>query len=213
MMAELSRNDSMVVEFINNITLTEQRPIAYPPLNTTSPRPEELALQWLIVNDTLKLLPDSPDGRFRLKQRYALLTLWFQQTSTNTTWLSKANWLTAADECSWAGIRTCNGQIQNAVTYILMSNNNMKGVIPADLGLLTSLEYADFRINAFTGTLPASIGNWTSIKAAAFNGNGFTGSMPNGICTLRTTNPSFMTLLADCNPPIEVTCPCCTQCF
>ena len=54
--------------------------IVYPLPLDTEPTPEELALDWLINTDPLKLTVKADGGRIRITQRFALLTLWF---STN----------------------------------------------------------------------------------------------------------------------------------
>ena len=72
-----NRTRTIVVE-VNNITLSGKK-IAYPPSTdfaTGASVPEELALQWLIERDPLKLLANEiGSDKFRLRQRYALLTL------------------------------------------------------------------------------------------------------------------------------------------
>jgi hypothetical protein len=233
---------SLLTSFINNITLSN-RTIAANGLT-----PEDRALNYLIVNDTtfnftqLLTLNSMMTNmvQFRICQRYALLTLWFQQVFTNTSWTRRNGWLVNADECSWFHI-TCapinlGGTVgtQNVVTAVCLNFNNMKGTIPADLGLLTALKYLDVGFNALTGTLPVSIGQWTAltvfgvaynaltgtlpasigswnqIQAAFFQDNQFTGTMPDGICPYINATISEQ-LQADCKS--EVNCTCCTLCY
>jgi hypothetical protein len=180
--------------------------------------------------------------QFRIRQRYALLTLWFQQAFTNTSWTNGNGWLNG-NECgnSWRGIICTSINLggtlgtQNVVTEVYLFNNNMKGTIPADLGILTALTsfdfsnnnaltgtlpasigqwttLTDFRVNgnALTRTIPASIGNWSQIQFALFHFNQITGTMPNGICPF--INPANgERLLADCAS--KITCTCCTLCL
>lgn len=93
--------------FINNITLSGAT-IPYPPVNNTA---EELALQWLIEEDPLELTSDSAPNLFRLRQRYALLSLWFQSI---VPWERSTYWLDS-DECGGYGIfceiRDLDGEI------------------------------------------------------------------------------------------------------
>jgi hypothetical protein len=101
---------SLLTSFINNITLSNRTIVA------NGPTPEDRALNYLIVNDTtfnftqlLSLTSMMTNMvQFRIRQRYALLTLWFQQAFTNTTWTNKGGWLLSANECDtfykWYGI-------------------------------------------------------------------------------------------------------------
>jgi hypothetical protein len=122
--------------------------------------------------------------QFRIRQRYALLTLWFQQAFTNTTWNNQNGWLVNANECNtWNGI-VCTpihlGGIvgtQDVVTTLNLVNNNMIGTIPADLGLLTALVYLDVQDNALTGTLPTSIEQWTALQLFSVGNNALTGTL------------------------------------
>jgi hypothetical protein len=182
---------SLLTSFINNITLSNRTIAA----NGTTP--EDRALNYLIVNDTtfnftqlltLNSMMTTNMVQFRIRQRYALLTLWFQQAFTNTTWSMGTGWLNA-NECgiSWYGI-SCTpiylgGTVgtQNVVTTVGLNNIKMKGTIPADLGLLTALTYLDVGTNALTGTFPASIGQWTALTSFNVGSNALTGTLPASI--------------------------------
>jgi hypothetical protein len=181
----------LLTSFINNITLSN-RTIA-----ANGPTPEDLALNYLIVNDTtfnfsqLLTLNSMMTNmvQFRIRQRYALLTLWFQQAFTNTTWTNRNGWLVNANECgnNWNGIGCASinlgGDVgtQNVVTAVNLFSNNLIGTLPADLGLLTALTYFGVRVNALTGTLPASIGQWTVLTYFGVTGNALTGTLPASI--------------------------------
>lgn len=68
----------VMVTFINGISLTG-RAIENPnAVDQSQWEAEEYALEWLLNDDPLQLSPDTPYHQFRIQQRYALLTLWFQ---------------------------------------------------------------------------------------------------------------------------------------
>jgi hypothetical protein len=180
----------LLTSFINNITLSNRTIVA----NGTTP--EDQALTYLIVNDTtfnftqLLTLNSMMTNmvQFRIRQRYALLTLWFQQAFTNTLWDRSGGWLMKTDECgdniSWYGISCASMSVegtvgmQNVVTQVDLFLINVNGTIPADLGLLTALTYFNVAGNALTGTLPASIGQWPALTYLDVGGNALTGTLP-----------------------------------
>jgi hypothetical protein len=82
------------------------RTIAASPM--TALEPEELALQWLIRNDTvLNLFPDTPIHRFRLQQRYALAILQVQWNGVNPYFVGA--------ECEWDGVTCQSVTLENAL--------------------------------------------------------------------------------------------------
>jgi hypothetical protein len=126
--------------------------------------------------------------QFCIRQRYGLLTLWFQQSFTNTTWTNRNGWLMNANECdNWYRITCTSFDLKGAVgrqyvvTGVDLYSNNFKGTIPADLGLLPALTFIDVQYNALTGTLPASIGQWTALTYFGVNNNEMTGTIPSSI--------------------------------
>jgi Leucine-rich repeat (LRR) protein len=181
---------SLLTSFINNITMSNHT------IAKNGPTPEDRALNYLILNDTtfnfsqLLGLNSMMTNmvQFRIRQRYALLTLWFQQAFTNTTWNSENGWLVNGNECdNWRGISCapvdlrCDVGVQNVVTGLNLFSNNIQGTIPADLGLLTALTNFNVGDNALTGTLPVSIGQWTSLKIFSVSINALTGTLPASI--------------------------------
>jgi hypothetical protein len=186
----VSTTQSLLTSFINNITLSN-RTIA-----ANGPTPEDQALNYLIVNDTtfnftqLLTLNSMMTNmvQFRIRQQYALLTLWFQQAFTSTTWRRTDGWLNG-NECgnNWYGIGCASinlgGDVgtQNVVTEVTLGSNSIKGTIPADLGLLTALTYFGVDGNTLMGTLPASIGQWTALEYFGASTNAMTGTIPASI--------------------------------
>lgn len=169
-----SRATAIAME-INSVTFSGT-PIAYPVEHIGDATPEEMSVQWLIEVDPLHLTSDSNSSKLRLRQRYALLTLWYH-TSSNT-WGNSTGWLEFEDECSWFGV-TCVETVRHendtdsrrAVSSISLSYNSLNGEFPPDLGLLTSLETLNLGLNEIFGSLPESIGQWSDIKFFEMNLN------------------------------------------
>jgi hypothetical protein len=200
------------------------------------PPAEDLALQWLIRDDPLQLLPDTEANKFRLTQRYAILTIWFQPADYDEAWVSTFGWLIPDEECKWYGM-TCvdtdfGGDLglQQEITGINMGYNNVHGTISSELGLLTHLESFvftnsgfhgtipdslglwtrlqtwDIRNSELTGTIPLSVENWTQIVNLYWTGTLLTGTVPRNLCKAST----LYYHIADC--PTEIICICCYNC-
>ena len=169
--------------FINNLTYAE---LLSPLQNDTNP--ELQALNWLIYNDPLQLVPQNDS--FRIRQRYALLTIWFHSENT-FDWVNSTGWLDYDDECTWFGISCSNIDygpkigLQMTVTAIDLGNNAIKGIIPSDLGLLSKLLLFSVESNQYYGSIPESIGRLTDLKYLLLGINGFmTGQIPESIGNL-----------------------------
>jgi hypothetical protein len=183
--------ESILTNYINSITLSK-RTIA-----KNGPTPEDQALNYLIFTDTtfndsqlLTLNSMMPNAvQFRIRQRYALLTLWYQQSATNTEWYRNSGWMENANECdNWAGISCAAADfggtvgIQNVTTAVDFKTNNVKGTISADLGLLNALTSFNVFDNRMSGALPESIGQWTNLTYFDISNNyGFNGTLPASI--------------------------------
>jgi Leucine-rich repeat (LRR) protein len=174
---------------------------------TTALEPEELALQWLIRNDTgLNLWPDTPIHRFRLQQRYALAILQVQRDGVNPYFVGA--------ECEWDGV-TCQSVdlgnvlgMQDAVTEILINtyngDNTRTGRLSEDLGLLPTLIHIIMSgcvlrcgKGGLFGTLPTQIGLLTNLQSLDLSRNVLTGRLPSQIgqlTSLQSFDVDFNTL-------------------
>jgi hypothetical protein len=182
--------------FINNITLTGRTIELLEPVDFSNPKTippdvptEELALQWLIqFNAQLQLSPDSESEREQLQQRYALATLWVNNTDfTNFTFGS------ADHECEWGGIICSNvdghmdseehaNSTNSTVTQIELRENRWKARLSDDLGLLSHVVYFDMSDNFLTGSLPTALAYWTDLKVLNTGTNDFLpGTLPDWI--------------------------------
>jgi len=178
----------------------------------TSPdSPESLALNWLINDDPLQLGTATPEDRFRLEQRYALLTVWF---SSPSAWTIEEGWLQDEDECDWYGV-TCDPvddddatEGQNAVTALELNANNLQ-LLPADISMLGRMTVLSMSGNSISGLLPYTVqgmtalevldvsnnrmsddlsnydwSNLTNLKTLRIGGNNFTGQLHESLWTL-----------------------------
>lgn len=98
----------------------------------------------------------------------------------------------------------------------LRRNAPLTGVLPTELGLLTSLEYLLLSHNEFSGQIPTELGAITSLKEVQLGKNSFgktlATSVPAEICSLKGASAAFSILVTDCDLA-NVTCDCCSSCI
>jgi hypothetical protein len=163
-----------ILEYINSITLSRRT------LTLLGTTPEDRAAQAVANDTSLRVCTDVE--KFRVRQRFSLLTLWFQQTG-RPSWTNTSGWL-SANECTWRGIR-CNFTqvegvvgLQETVIGLRLKNNLINGTLPPDLGLLTGLTVVDFNTNFITGTIPNEFGALTNIVEFGAHENALNGTLP-----------------------------------
>lgn len=121
----------------------------------------------------------------RACERAALMALYNSAGGPN--WRNKQGWDTSVDYCTWHGIRCHNNQLY----WIDLTNNNLTGIIPPDLGNLDQLENLTLMYNSLTGVIPREIGNMTNLQVLALNRNSLSGTIP-----VELSNLSRLTQLA-----------------
>ena len=122
--------------------------------------------------------------------------------------------------------------MSQSLQYFNVQNNLLRGAIPSEIGLLTSITTGLFlQRNRFTGRLPSEIGQlqqmlslrltgnalggevpedfarWNAIQEFRINANAFSGEIPGDLCRLFVVRGTES--YADCE---EITCVCCTHC-
>jgi len=148
----------------------------------TPDSPQNRALAWL-VNDTFQ-------GYYtedKLIQRYALATLFY---STNgDSWTSNSLWLDDGDECDrwwqFVGVVSCDSTT-GGIMALGLGNNNLKGTIPPEIGLLTSLLELGLTENDLRGTFPTQIGELTSLEGLNLQKTKLSGSIPQQLANMTT---------------------------
>jgi Leucine rich repeat len=189
-----------ILSFLNSITLSGQTLRYKNSAEIATSTAEEKAVHWLIETD---LDTDVNDQR-ALRQRYVLATVWFQN---GPTWKSTrdssalAKRLAANNECNWQNIRfgidwldvSCDGH--GTVSSIVSSSkrkDGLKGPIPADLGLLTSLTRLSLEGFQSTGTIPSSLGFLTRLSGLNLEDNQLNGTIPMEIGGLTSLYTLFL---------------------
>ncbi|MCP4220554.1 MAG: S8 family serine peptidase [bacterium] len=112
-------------------------------------------------------------------ERDALIALYNSTDGDN--WRSNGNWKKEdgsfndpGTEDTWSCIYIEN----DTVNEICMSNNDLVGTIPPEIGALVNCEYISIYNNSLTGTFPAEFGNLAALKELWINNNYLTGPIP-----------------------------------
>ena len=139
------------------------------------PPATDLALDWLINDDTMRLCPSDKS----LIQRFILATFYFSTggddwnecgrndygKKKNDEGASKCEdggkWLSPIPECYWYGNKCDN---QGSLVQIIMDNNSLRGEIPAILYLLPELKILALEKGYLKGCIPASFGEMVNLK-------------------------------------------------
>ena len=134
--------------------------------------PQNKALNWILYNDTMNLQYNSSN----LMQRYILMT--FFHNLSGEDWFRNDGFGTGQHECKWFGIG-CSSK--NNVKELKMENNNLRGSMPTEIGLLSSLEGLFFLRNKIQGTIPSEIGQLSKLSFLKVTSNSLSGAIPEEI--------------------------------
>ena len=141
-----------------------------------SSSPQAQALTWLSGNTRLAEYTEE-----RLLQRFVLATLYY---STNgDSWTNNLGWLSNDDECTWNTVNPLNCAAQE-MRIIHLSERNLQGTIPWEIGLLTSLIEIDLSLNSLDGLIPSSIGQLQQLEGIFLYFNNLWGTIPTEVGTL-----------------------------
>jgi Leucine rich repeat len=111
------------------------------------------------------------------------------------SWNKADRWMSEKGICSWYGVE-CEPREQEAtaennftpvthsyddnarVTALMLSENKIEGVIPAELAAMEKLITIDLQNNAFSHTIPSAIGKLTELRDLLLRQNSIVGSIP-----------------------------------
>ena len=99
----------------------------------------------------------------------------FYHATGGPQWTNNANWLTDRPLGEWHGIITDgNGR----VVELELSENNLTGIFPPELGQLSNLRKLEFYGNNLTGTIPPELGQLSNLTELWLSRNRLTGPIP-----------------------------------
>ena len=155
--------------------------------------PQGLATDWILNQDGAVTCPDDP----KFLQRWVLAVMYYStggdewiQCSANPLAtddcgsalpnVGATRFLSSGSECEWAGI-SC---IDDCVTEIEFEENNLNGIIPTEIGLLSDLAVWGMERGGLTSTIPTEVGLLTKLIFLDLDFNQLTGSLPSELFTI-----------------------------
>ena len=123
------------------------------------------------------------------------------QDTDGDNWTNNRNWLSNAQLDSWHGVTTDrNGR----VVELDLSENELNGTIPSELGSLTNLERLKLSKNQLRGPIPPELGNLSNLKFLDLYENRLSGRFPQSWATSPTWKrwPSSRTICVGQFPQI-----------
>jgi hypothetical protein len=106
------------------------------------------------------------------QEREALINLW--TTLDGKGWRRSQNWCSDKPLGEWEGIKTVSGRVEE----IKLTNNTLRGSIPASIEKLVLLKRLLLAENFVQGPIPEAIGKCTNLEVIMLNDNEITGDLP-----------------------------------
>ena len=102
-----------------------------------------------------------------------ILEILYNQTD-GPNWTDSTNWLTDAPLNDWFGVTAT----ADTVTGLNLSDNNLVGVLPPEIGGLANLEGLFLNNNRLSGAIPTELGGLESLERLVLSDNNLTGEIP-----------------------------------
>lgn len=113
--------------------------------------------------------------------RQALVALY--HAAGGPDWLDRTNWLSDQPLGTWFGVETEGGRV-TSLDLCGPGGNNLRGSLPAELGMLARLKDLRLSNNALTGPIPSELGNLTELEVLRLSNNALSGPVPSSVGNL-----------------------------
>jgi hypothetical protein len=104
----------------------------------------------------------------------------FWDSTNGPGWTDNTNWDTLTSAQNWIGVNNFPGR----VAVLSLPSNNLSGLVPAELGILTELVRLQIDHNQLSGPIPIELGNLINLVTLDLNNNQLTGSIPTALQNL-----------------------------
>ena len=144
------------------------------------------ALIAVILALAASLIPAAAQTSAPAADRAALVALY--NATNGAGWVDSDGWLSARPIGEWSGAQTDRA---GRVIALRLSENNLSGAIPSEIGDLSSLRVLELYDNNLRGEIPSEIGGLSNLRALRLFQNGLTGEIPSeigGLSNLRALN-------------------------
>ena len=128
------------------------------------------------VDTDAELEPEGPTDRDVLIALY--------DATNGDNWTNHTNWCSDKPLSEWYGVDVDVIRDENKVISLRLSNNNLVGSLPEEIGYLIDVQNLDLDNNQLIGGIPASIGKIQQLGGLYMSGNQLTGEIPSEICNL-----------------------------
>ena len=128
------------------------------------------------VDTDAELEPEGPTDRDILIALY--------DATNGDNWTNHTNWCSDKPLSEWYGVDVDVIRDENKVISLRLSNNNLVGSLPEEIGYLIDVQNLDLDNNQLIGGIPASIGKIQQLGGLYMSGNQLTGEIPSEICNL-----------------------------
>ncbi len=89
-------------------------------------------------------------------------------------WAVSTGWLANATPCTWHGVTCAAG----SVVRLTLSEKELTGSIPPELGDLENLQHLELGLNELNGSIPPELGKLGNLQSLSLSMNQLTGSVP-----------------------------------
>lgn len=132
----------------------------------------EITAALATASGVATILVDDPSLTFSDRE---ILKILYKSTGGDG-WTNRDGWLTGAPLDQWYGVEV---DADGRVTALNLKENDLKGIIPAELWGLTHLETLNLGRNSLTGKLPPEIGSLVRLRELDLGSCDLEGEIPN----------------------------------
>lgn len=133
--------------------------------------------ELILVSDNYKV-----EAKISKKEFAALKAIY--ESTNGEQWINNSNWLSDLPVNEWYGVSVVNKK----VIFLDLSNNNLSGKLPSEIGDLVNLQMLNLANSNLEGAIPESIGNLKLLTNLNLADNGLTGDIPEEIKNLINLN-------------------------